>query len=373
MPRIRLARCATLACLLLLASCAEEPAESFAELEPVYFAALDVTDAATREKLPDFERRMHRMADRLIAQLDRGEITDAMARREAGRALFYAGFVPHIGHHGIEDGLQTAAELLHPPQYTDGASDPVELTARMTASAALLSRAAALRADDTRINTVERSVKFNLAALQGPVPPGLLQEMLTAAEKDFFSMFAALVLWRDPALYPMSSAHMTALYQLLCSPARFDCARMGPPPMNPNPPPPTLTQLVVGPTMVSDLLVKRAEQLAAQAEAQAPTQPAAAKAALGEAKGLLAGARGTAAYASLQASLPPSRHFRFPEVLEERVTRIDELTTAISARLADMQHPLPEATRYYQSRTYRVIYQCVACHTAAPDQTGVPQ
>lgn len=373
MQRTWLRRPLSLLSLLLVSACAEEPAEPFAALEPAYFAALDVTDPATRRQLPEFERRMARTARSLVARLERGELVEPEARREAGRALFYAGFLPHVGHHALEDGLGAAADLLHPPQYTDGASDPGELRARMEASAELLARAAALRPDDARIATVQRSVRFNLAVLAGPVPAALLQEMSSAAGADLFGTFAALVLWRDPALYPLASPHMAALYQLVCSPARFDCARMGPPPADPMAPPPTLTQLVVGPVMLSDLLIKRVEQLADQAESQAPAQPAAAKALLGEAKGLVLGARGTLAYATLRAGQPALRHFRYTSELDERMVRIDELAAALDARLMDRPQPLPERARYYQSRTYRVLYQCVACHTAAPDQTGVPK
>lgn len=363
----------TWALVLLSAACAEEPAEPFSSLEADYFAALDVTDPAVRQKLPDFERRMSRMARGLLAQNEQGELRDPEARREAGRALFYAGFLPHVGHHGLEDGFGDSAELLRPPQYTDGSSDPAELKARMQESARLLAAAAALRPDDSRIPTVQRSVRFNLAVLEGPVPPSLLSEMAGAASADLFSTFAALVLWRDPALHPLASPHMTELFQLVCSPARFDCARMGPPPADPMAPPPTLTQLIVGPAMLSDLLIKRVEQLADQAADQAPAQPAAAKAILGEAKGLLAGARGTLAYASLRAGQPALRHFRYVTELDERMVRIDELSAAIDARLADQKQPLPERARYYQGRAYRALYQCVACHTAGPDQTGVPK
>lgn len=375
MQRARLLRSLPLPLLnlLLLPACAEERAEPFAALEPTYFAALDVTDPATRRQLPEFERRLARTARGLITQLDRGELRDPEARREAGRALFYAGFLPHVGHHALEDGFGDAAELLHPPQYTQGTSDPAELRARMQASAELLARAAELRPDDARIPTVQRSVRFNLAVLAGPAPQELLQELSTAASADLFSTFAALVLWRDPVLHPLGSPHLTAMYQLVCSPARFDCARTGPPPADPMAPPPTLTQLVVGPTMLADLLVKRVEQLADQAESQAPTQPAAAKATLGEAKGLLLGARGTLAYASLRAGQPALRHFRYASELDERMVRIDELGAALDARMADRAQPLPERSRYYQGRTYRALYQCVACHTAAPDQTGVPK
>lgn len=361
------------ALVLLLAACAEEPAEPFSSLEPDFFAALDVTDPVARQKLPDFERRMSRMARALVAQSEQGELRDPESRREAGRALFYAGFLPHVAHHGLEDGFGEPAELLRPPQYTDGSSDPAELKARMQESARLLFQAAALRPDDSRIPTVQRSVRFNLAVLDGPPPPALLSEMANAASADLFNTFAALVLWRDPMLHPLSSPHMTALYQLVCSPARFDCARTGPPPADPMAPPPTLTQLVVGPAMLSDLLAKRAEQLADQAADQAPTQPAASKATLAEAKSLLAGARGTLAYASLRAGQPALRHFRYVPELDERMVRIDELGAAIDARLADRQQPLPERARYYKGRAYRVLYQCVACHTAGPDQTGVPK
>lgn len=363
----------TWALVLLLAACAEEPAEPFSSLEPDYFAALDVTDAATRQKLPDFERRMSRTARALITQNEQGELRDPEARREAGRALFYAGFLPHVGHHGLEDGLGEPAALLHPPQYTDGSSDQAELRARMQESARLLQAAAALRPDDSRIPTVQRSVRFNLAVLDGPLPTSLLSEMASAASADLFGTFAALVLWRDPALHPLSSPHMTSLFQLVCSPARFDCARTGPPPVDPMAPPPTLTQLVVGPAMLSDLLVKRVEQLADQAADQAPTQPAAAKATLKEAKDLLAGAHGTLAYATLRAGQPALRHFRYVQELDERMVRADELGAAIDARLADRQQPLPERASFYRGRAYRALYQCVACHTAGPDQTGVPK
>ena len=373
MPKTRLCRALSCVLMLILPACAEEPAEPFSALEPAYFAALDVTDPAVRTVLPDYERRIARMARSLVAQAAHGELRDPAARSEAGRALFYTGFLPHVGHHALEDSFGSPAELLHPPQYSDGKSDPAELKARMQASAELLAQAAALRPDDPRIATVQRSVRFNLAVLDGGAPPALLQEMTAAAETDLFNTFAALVLWRDPALHPLSSPHMTAMYQLVCSPARFDCARMGPPPPDPMPPPPTLTQLVVGPAMLSDVLVKRVELLAAQAEQQAPTQPAAAKALLSEAKGLLAGARGTLAYASLRTGQPALRHFRYTQELDERMVRIDEMSGALDARLGGTAKPLPESTRYYQSRTYRVLYQCVACHTAAPDQTGVPK
>lgn len=363
----------TWALVLLLAACAEGPTEPFSSLEPGYFAALDVTDPAVRQKLPEFEQRMSRMARNLIAQSEQGELRDPESRREAGRALFYAGFLPHVGHHGLEDGFGENAELLRPPQYTDGSSDQAELKARMQESARLLEAAAALRPDDVRIPTVQRSVRYNLAVLDGSLPPSLLSEMATAASADLFSTFAALVLWRDPTLHPLSSPHMTALYQLVCSPARFDCARMDPLPVDPMAPPPTLTQLVVGPAMLSDLLVKRVEQLVDQAADQAPTQPAAAKATLEEAKDLLAGAHGTLAYASVRAGQPALRHFRYVPELDERMVRMDELGAAIDARLADRQQPLPERTRYYQGRAYRALYQCVACHTRSPDQTGVPK
>src|SRR5690349_20422493 len=119
-----------LALLALLSACAAD--ERFLDLEPVYFAALEVMAPAPRGALPDFERRMDRVADQLLA----GDEPDAM---EAGRELFYAGFLPHVALHAVEDG------------YLSAGGDGV---ARMERSEQLLAQAAALRPTDSRIGTV---------------------------------------------------------------------------------------------------------------------------------------------------------------------------------------------------------------------------
>lgn len=352
-------------------SAPSEPAPSFAELSPSYFAALRMNEPAPRAALPDFERRAHRMAEELLAREARGELTSTREREDAGQALFYAGFLLHVGHHGIEDGYITASELLHPPQFSDGQSDQAELVARLRESERLLKKAAELRPADARVATVRRSVRYNLEALTGTLSPALEEEMLAATRGGLFDTFATIILWRDEALHPMNSSRMSRLFEIVCSEDHFDCKRMGPPPNPPAGEQPTLTTRVVGPAMVADLFVRRSEALLEKAEAS----PAEAPMALGEALGLLRGAQGTLSYALLSRSTRELRHFPFADALEQRVERTGTLLAAVEARQKGTPNPPapPETRSYYAGSAYRALYQCVACHTAREGETGVPK
>jgi hypothetical protein len=331
----------------LLSACSTE---TFADLESGFFAALNVEDGGALAALPGYERRMDLVADDLLARAAAGSLQGDAERAEAGRALFYAGFLPHVAFHAVEDG--------YVPVEDRGA-----MAARMERSAVLLDRAAALRPTDRRIPTLQRSVRFNQEVLRGQPSPATLDAAIAAVRADLFDTFAALILLRDPSLHPMDAPYMERFFQAVCGPERFGCDRMGPPPL-PMEPTPTLTRRVAGPVILSDLLLRRAEMLLRRADAN----PEVRTASLNEAAGRLQAARGTLGFAQLGASTLD--HYPAAAHLEVRSQRISALLAAVNARLMDAPSPppLPDGS-FYAGRAYRAAYQCVSCHTRAPGST----
>ena len=358
---------------LLGTGCAKEPEPTtWKELQPLYFAALNLQDHGAT--LPDYEQRLENVSRELLQKLDDGELTDDAERTDAGLTLLYQGFLLNVGQHGIQDGYLKPQDFLRPQRYAAGGNDQAELTARLARSAELLKNAAELRPDDTRPATLSLFVRYNRESLDGTHSTPLLLEMLTAARSDLFSLFGTMVLWRDPVENPANAAHMQQLITAICAPARFDCDRMGPP----GAPPRSLdgerklTQEVNGPVLVSDLLVRRAETLLASADA-APS-PAAATPLLGEAMGRLMYARGTVSFVTANVQDPALAHYPAKAHLPARADRIEQLITATQARLMGMADPpaLPD-TDYYSSPAYRAAYQCVSCHTKGTTTVGFPK
>jgi mono/diheme cytochrome c family protein len=359
--------------------CTPDPGPlTWKELQPRYFAALNLQDEATQKALPDFEQRMEKVAKDLLVKLDEGELTDDAERADAGLMLLYQGFLLHVAQHGLEDGYLKSADFLRPQRYAAGGDDQAELSARLARSSALLSHAAELRPDDQRLATLALSVRYNRESLLGPHSPPLLLEELTGARGDLFSLFATMILWRDPTANSAENAgnaeHIKQLVAAVCAPDRFDCNRMGPPSAPPRPldGERKLTQEVNGPVLVADLLVRRAEALLAQADI-APN-PMAKAPLLAEAMGRLQYAKGTMAFVTTNVADPALAHYPARAHLPPRVDRIEQLLAATTARQAAMADPpaLPDAD-YYTSRAYRAPYQCVACHTKGPTTMGFPK
>lgn len=362
--------------LLGLSGCQPAP-EEFSTLQPIFFASVNLFDDKARRELPMFEQRMDRMAEALLARLDRGEITDPAARSEAGRALLYTAFVYITTHHAFEDGYMSLAEATAPHRFAAQEDDAAELLARMQHAAQLLSRASALLPDDARLRNELLSTRFNQELFTGTISQETLDAWIAEAHRDRFGLFTTILLFRDPALFPLDSPHMERLLEVACSPSPigFDCSRMGPPPEPGAMEPRWLTSKVAGPVLLSDLLIKRAEALVARAD----RDPAMAMPALGEAMGRVQVAAGALILALINVEEDDLAIYPAKDTLDARQGRIAEVRAAVSARLTGMPTapPLPEAKQYYAGRTYRAAYQCAACHVARPDLPasflGVPK
>src|SRR4029079_8745540 len=126
--------------LWLWSGCQPAPAPSFAELQPDYLSSTNVFDAQARANLPAFEQRMDRMADAVLGRADAGELSDA-ERGEAGRALFYAGFLTLETNQGLYDGLLERAAVLTPRRYAPDGDERAELVGRVERSLGLMRRA----------------------------------------------------------------------------------------------------------------------------------------------------------------------------------------------------------------------------------------
>ena len=366
-----------LAALAALGSsgCAKDPGPlTWKELQPLYFQSLNLQDDATQKALPDYEQRMESVATELLAKLNNGDLTDDAERADAGLMLFYQGSLLHVAQHGIEDGYLKPADILRPQRYAAGGDDQAEKAARLARSSTLLSHAAELRPDDTRLGTLALSVRYNRESLTGPHSPALLLEMLTGARTDLFGLFATIILWRDPVENPANAAHIQQLIAAACAPTLFGCDSLGPP----SPPPRSLdgerklTQEVAGPVMVADLLVRRAESLLATVDNTA--NPMTRTQLLGEAMSRLQYAKGTIGFVIPNVMDPALAHYPASAHLPVRRDRIDKLLAATTARQAGMADPppLPDAD-YYASRDYRAAYQCVACHTKGSTTVGFPK
>jgi hypothetical protein len=337
----------------LLIACASPPAEPerFAALQPAFFQGI-----GHPADLPALEDRLDTAAAATLARLDGKPPPDDTTRQEAGHVLLYAGFLPHAAWHASEDSLST---LPRSPE-------------QMEHSRTLLRRAEQLLPDDTRIPVILRSVDFNLAAAAGPAPREILDQVAAGAETDFFGLFTALALLRDPALYPMDDPALDRVLHAACAADRFGCDTPPPPPSEgapsgaeptPSGPPAddTLTRSVTGPVQVSDLLVRRAEWVLAH-------QPESA----GEAMGRLQAAKGLLGYAQANAALPALTRYPYTATLPKRAERIEALLASTQARLGGQEAPLPDAA-WYTTPDYRGPYQCDACHTYGTEASGVPK
>lgn len=354
--------------------------EDFATLQPLFFPAVNLFDSQARQDLPLFEQRMDRLSAALQARLDRGELTDPAERAEAGRAFIYGAFVYITTHHAVEDGYLSLAQATMPHRFAAEPDDRSEQLARMQHAAEILHRAQSLLSDDARVNSELLSTKLNQELFAATPSQQTLDAWIGRAQTDRFGLFTAILLFRDPELFPLDTPHMEKLLGVVCSPAPvgFDCNRMGPPPPpDPQEPPAPrfMTTLVAGPVLLSDFLARRAESLVARAD----KDPAQAMPALGEAMGRIQVAAGAlqAAQSNVQAddlSLYPAK-----DTLAARKDRLDAIRTAVVARLGGMPAPpaLPEAKQYYASQTYRAAYQCASCHMPRPNLPasflGVPK
>ena len=362
-----------LGCLLsvaLLSACGP-PIEEFSTLQPLYFSALSVFDESSRRDQPGFDERLSRMADAVLARLDRGEITSPADREEAGRALTYAGFFLVAEKQEIEDGYLAAADVLHKPRYgravADGGTDRDEQLARLERSSRLLSRAAELRPSWSPPQAMHRAVRYDLEDMGKGVSAQVVDALISSAENDTFSTFTALALFRDATLHPLSKPYMDRLFGAVCGPKRFDCDRMGPPPIDPMEER-SLTRKVNGPAWLADFLVRRAEHLLARADAD----PAQAMPALGEAMGRVQMAAAILLSAQLSAQADDLAVYPAREALDVRQDRVAQLRTAVSMRLAGTSAPPPPETReFYASQPYRAIYQCASCHMPRPNLPAI--
>lgn len=349
--------------LALAGGCQPAP-EPFSALQPEFFAAANLfSDEALRGR-PAFEERMERMAAEVSGRQDRGELASDAERIEASRALLYTAFMPILTQHAVEDGFMTADDATQwtgPGSGSEAGTATDKLLARMRHAAALLDRALALRPDDAATQSVRLSAQLNEELLLGQPSEQTLEAWLAQAGKDRFGLFTAILLFRDPARFPLSSSVMQRLVEIVCSPAPtgFDCSRMGPPPPADPSEPHWLTSKVAGPVLLSDLLVRRAESLIAAAD----SDPTMRTPSLSEAKGRLQVAAGSLLVASINVRDDDLSMYPATDTLNARQVRIDQLNAAVSGRLAGTSMPpLPEATSYYQSRTYRAAYQCSTCH-----------
>ena len=338
--------------------------ESFAELQASYFSALNIFDPQAVRELPELKVRMDRMASATLGRLANGELTDPAAQGEGGRVLFYAGFLPLAMNQAIYDGFAQPADILQPHRYAVGGSDQDELLARVSRSLLLLNAASPLRPNWAPAAAIRVGARYDLEEAMGQVSQSTLDAVVDAAQPDIFGSFSAIILTRNPAKHPLDAPYMERLFALICSPERFNCDQPGPPPVNPNAER-TLTSLVAGPVILSDFLVRRAELLVARADAN----PAQARAALDEAMGRLQMAAGALLGAQINAGSDELSIYPAGDTFDARQGRIDQVMTAVMARLGENPSPppLPEAAGYYASRTYRAAYQCAACHRPRPN------
>lgn len=354
----------------------EEPAPTLTELLPRFFAALRVHEEGPRRELPAFEAQTERAAAELMARADRGELVDTDAREAAGRQLFYAGFLLQGGQQAMQDGLMTPAELLRPRRYAaETSDDDTEYLARLARGGALVQRAQQLSLRDNLSDSVLANVDYQSEILRSGKPrEESITQLLKLAQGGFGGLFNAMIMWRDPEQHPLTAPYMEQLIELVCSPIRFSCERMGPP-FPPQPGAPRyLTREVAGPVLASDLLARRAEALVRRADQSPPDRMAERAADLGEAMGRLKTAEGLLQSAQQAAAEPALQHYPFTSSLAPRGERLQLLLRATEARLAGAAMPpvLPSGD-FYHSRDYRVAYQCVACHTRGPISDGVPQ
>jgi hypothetical protein len=369
-----------LACLLSLPACGgeaqpEPPAPpTFAELLPRFFESLRVHDAATRRELPGFEVKLEAAAAALSERAERGEIPDS-DREASGRRLFYAGFFLQGSQQALQDGLIKPEELLRPRRYATSASDDPahdneEYLARLARGRERVERSQRLSLRDNLSESVLANIPYQSEILRSGRPSAeSLAELLKQASLGFAGLFNAMIMWRDPEQHALTEPHMEKLVDLVCSPLRYSCEGPGPLPMPPGAPR-LLTREVAGPVMASDLLVRRAEALLQRAD----QSPATRMADLGEAMGRLKVAEGLLGAAQKGTADPALAHYPFTSNLPPRSERLQALLKATEARLmgAAMPPALPSAD-FYRSRDYRLVYQCVACHTRGPISEGVPQ
>jgi hypothetical protein len=226
----------------------------------------------------------------------------------------------------------------------------------------LLDSATALRSDWSLPPSINRTVRYDLEDLAGQVSTPAIDDLVHFAETDTFSTFAALALFRSPLDHPLDAPYMERVFSAACSPARFDCNRMGPPASDPMEER-TLTRKVNGPVLLADLLLKRAEMLVGRADAN----PAMAMPALGEAMGRLQAAAGILLSAQLNTQVSDLPIYPALDGLDPRQERIDQVKAAVAARLAGPSaHPLPDPNAYYRSKPFLAAYQCGACHVPQP-------
>jgi hypothetical protein len=341
------------------------------DLKPLYFSALNLSDDATRQALPDFEQRVETAAKLVLQKLDDGTLMDEETE-EAGLTLFYQACLLQGGQQALEDGYLQAKDLLRPQRYASGGDDTAEEVARLMRSTQLLMHAIELRPDDTRVPMLGLSARYNRESLDGTHSPALQLDMLTAARTDSFSLLSTLILWRDNDVNPGNAAHMEQLLTTVCAPDHYDCEH--PPSAPPRSPDGErkLTQEVNGPVLVSDLLTRRAEALLGVSDA-AP-DPMTRAPLLSEAQSRLQFAQGTLGFAVANANDPALSQYPAKDHLGPRTDRINQLLAAIPARMAGMADPpaLPDST-FYTSRDYRAAYQCVACHTKGTTTMDFPR
>lgn len=342
------------------------------DLQPLYFSALNLQNEETQRGLPEFERRLEGIVKGILQRLDEGELTDEGERAEAGLALFYQAFLLQAGQQGIEDGFLKPKDFLRPQRYAAGGDDRAEQVARLARSAELLRHAAELRPDDTRLAALTLSGRYNRESLDQMHSPALLLDMLTAARTEEYSLWSTLVLWRSAQDNPANAAHMEQLLAAVCDPKRFDCSRPPTAPPRPLDGEHKLTREAAAPVMVSDLLMRRAEALLANAD-NAPTDMMR-MSLLAEALARLQFAQGTLGFVNTSVADPALSHYPARSSLPPRMDRIELLLTATQARMAGMASPpsLPDLD-YYSSRDYRAAYQCVACHTRGSTTMGLPK
>lgn len=362
-------------CGLLLTACTQAeaplPAPTFAELQPRFFAAMQVQHAATRQQLPAFEAQLDQTAGELLLQAERGELATEEDKEAAGRALFYAGFLLQAGQQAVQDGIMAPAELFTPRRYAPAdADDTGEYLARLARGAVLLDRADRLRARDNLSESVQANLDYQAEILRSGKPSaGALDALLTASRGGFAGVFNAMIMWRDPAQHPLTEPYMEKLLDIVCSPFRFACDNQG---MSPMPPgaPRTLTTSVSGPVLASDLLVRRAEALLHRAD----DDPAVRTESLAEALQRLQVADNLLGAAQRNSQAADLAHYPFAATLPTRRERLQSLLQAAMARATGApQPPALPGSDYYRSADYRLAYQCVGCHTRGPQSAGVPQ
>lgn len=361
-------------CGLVPSACTPEsapPAPTFAELQPRFFAALQLQNAAARHELPAFEAQMDRMAGALLDATARDELVTEADQEAAGRALFYASFLLQAGQQAVQDGLMSPAELFAPRRYAPPeADDTAEYLARLDHARVMLDRADRLRPRDNLSDSVLANLGYQSEILRDGRPGQVsVDTLLDASNRGFAGMFNALIMWRDPEQHPLTAPHMEQLLDTVCNQFRFACDKMGPLPMPPGAPR-TLTMGVSGPVLASDLLVRRAEALLQRAD----DSPAARSESLGEAMQRLGTADRLLGTAQTNSQAQDLAHYPFAAALGPRRQRLTTVLAAAMSRVAGDPKPTALPSRdYYRSSEYRLAYQCVGCHTRGPRSEGVPQ